>query len=191
MNPPYVNPIQKIVLLGAVTLILLLSSCGTSIKTDGPHAKKVKSSDGGNAQEREMLALIRGHSKQKRSQLKWEPRLAKAARAKAQDMGRRGYYSHVDPDGIGPNRLVQKTGYRLPVAWTAFDETNYVESFVASYETAEGAFESLLSSTLHAQHLLGLSEFTRKETNGAVGYAYVPNSPYGHYWVFLSAPPEE
>lgn len=191
MNPPYVNLIQKIVPPAVATMALLLSSCGTDLQVDGPHTKKAQSSDRGNAQEREMMAFIRGHSKQKRSQLKWEPRLAKAARAKAQDMGRRGYYSHVDPDGFGPNRLVQKTGYKLPVSWTAFDETNYVESFVAGHATAESAFKSLLGSTLHAQHLLGLSEFTRKETNGAVGYAHVPNSPYGHYWVFLSAPPEE
>jgi uncharacterized protein YkwD len=55
------------------------------------------------AREAEMAALLTG-SAQRRPRLTWNPVLAKVARERAWDMAVRGYFSHVNPDGVGPTR---------------------------------------------------------------------------------------
>ena len=169
---------------------MLLSSCGSGVNSDETVTPRASSSDGGSTQERKMAALTRGHSQQKRSSLVWDSRLSKVARARAQDMAKRGYFSHVDPDGRGPNWHVTQSGYRLPIKWTAFDKANQIESILAGYATAEGAFKYWLESPKHATHLLARSPFYQEQTRYGIGYAHVPNSQLTHYWVFLSAPPE-
>ena len=119
---------------------MLLSSCGSSKLQEERVSLKQSPRDGGSVNERKMAALIRGHSGQTRPQLNWDSRLAKSARNRAADMGHRGYFNHVDPDGRGPNWYVTRTGYKLPLQWTAFEYSNQVESIVVGYATAEGAF---------------------------------------------------
>ena len=177
--------------LAVVLLLFTLSSCGGGVAPSEAGPPQPASGDGGMSLERQMAALIRGHSKQKRTSLVWDSRLASAARARATDMGRRKYFNHVDPDGFGPNYHVTKAGYRLPIKWTAFDGSNQVESILAGNSSAYVAFKKWMGSKRHADHILALKPFYGSQTRFGVGFAYVSDSPYKHYWVFLSAPPEE
>jgi uncharacterized protein YkwD len=123
--------------------------------------------------------------------LVWDSRLAASARTRARDMGTRRFFSHVDPDGHGPNWHVSRTGFRLPLKWTAFKKSNQIESIIAGHATAEPAFRHWIASKKHSHHILASNPFYQNQTLVGVGYSYVPNSPYRHYWVFNSAPPEK
>lgn len=176
--------------IGLVALAFL-TSCGQSVNPDEKVTPKSTSTDGGSATERRMAALVRGHSSQKRTQLIWDARLANAARRRALDMGKRGYFSHVDPDGNGPNWYATQAGYRLPIKWNAFKEANQVESILAGHSTAKGAFDRWMKSKKHANHLLALNSFYQDQTHFGIAHVEVPNSPWRDYWVFMSAPPEK
>ncbi len=171
--------------------VLALASCSSGVHPKERVLPKKSPKDGGSATERQMAALIRGHSSQKRSQLVWDARLTSAARKRALDMGKRGYFNHVDPDGYGPNWYATQAGYRLPIKWNAFKEANQVESILARRNTAEGAFDRWMTSKKHVSHLLALNPFYQDQTHFGIGHVVVPNSPWLDYWVFMSAPPEK
>ena len=46
---------------------------------------------------------------------------------RALDMGTRRYFSHVNPDGYGPNYLVQQAGYALPSFYGQEPDANNIE----------------------------------------------------------------
>lgn len=171
-------------------LLVLLTSCGGDIDPNQAVTPEPTPRDGGSSKERRMSALARGHPQQKRSTMIWDARLNAVARARAKDMGTRQYFGHVDPDGYGPNWHITKTGYRLPIRWTASDEGNQVESILAGHESVDAAFRMWMGSSKHITHILGHSDFYRNQTQFGAGYAFVPHSLYKHYWVFISAPPE-
>lgn len=181
---------HHLICCSGILTLLAVTSCSEGIDGNEVVLPKPKPGDGGSVTERRMAALIRGHSAQKRTQLVWDSRLAKAARSRAHDMGRRAYFSHIDPDGHGPNWYVTKAGYRLPLEWTAFDSANQVESILAGRGTAKGAFELWLKTSKHLSHLLALNRFYQNHDRFGVGHAFVPDSPYLHYWVFITAPRE-
>jgi hypothetical protein len=119
----------------------------------------------------------------------YDARLHLVARAKAEDLARRGYFSHVDPDGYGPNRAVQLTGYGLPGFWGTSNSANFIESIAAGYTSAQAAFDGWMNSPGHRRHVLAEESFYAEQTRYGVGYASVPGSPYTRYYVFISAPP--
>lgn len=147
--------------------------------------------DGGSAQEREMVALIRGHPGQKRKSFRYDARLGAAARAKARDMAKRGYFGHTDPDGFGSNWHIARTGYRLPDHWLAFKNANQGESILAGFSSVPDALAHWLNSSSHRSHLLALNQFYADQTQYGIGYHSEPGSKYGHYWVLVTAPPEQ
>lgn len=165
----------------------LLVSCG------GPKNELIVprplSSDIGNAKEKEMLSLIRGHPRQKRKEMITDPRLSAAARAKARDMGKRGYFGHEDPEGTGANYSVAATGYKLPITYMAFKSSNQLESLAAGNATAKATLAQWIESWTHESQVLALAPYFREQTRCGVGYANVPGSPHIHYWVFIAAPP--
>lgn len=171
--------------------LAFFTSCGNGVNPNELVTPKVTQSDGGSATEKQMAALVRGHSSQKRTQLVWDSRLASAARARALDMGKRGYFSHIDPDGYGPNWYVTQAGYRLPIQWTAFKSENQVESILAGSNTSQGAFDRWMGSRKHTSHLLAINPFYRNQTRFGVAHVVLPNSQWKDYWVFISAPPEK
>lgn len=116
--------------------------------------------------------------------------LAQVARERALDLGNRNYFSHVNPEGNGPNFLVRQAGYQLPSWWSTDPAHNYIESIAGGYPTAESAWNAWLKSSGHRRHVLAENDFWAEQTNFGIGYAFVSNSKYCHYWVFLSAPPE-
>jgi uncharacterized protein YkwD len=126
---------------------------------------------------------------QQRPSLTYNAVLARVARQKAFDMGRRGYDSHVNPDGEGPNYLVTRAGYVLPDFYGKQRSANNIESIASGYETAEAVWRGWMKSTGHRTHILGLDKFYAEQIEYGIGHAYVPNSPHLHYWVVLTARP--
>ena len=173
----------------SIIACLVLISCGgpdNIVVTPRPVA-----SDGGTAKERKMAGLMRGHPKQKRRMLVYNPLLTSVARARAKDMARRNYFGHVDPDGYGPNWHLTRAGYQLPIEWTAFRSSNQVESILGGKATAEEAFHTLVNSSGHRSHLLAAAPFYANHLCYGIGYAYNPASTYKHYWAIISAPIEK
>jgi len=84
-------------------------------------------------EERLIASLMWNTSAQGRPYLSCDPILTQVARARAYDMANRGYFDHVNPDGIGPNYLVEQAGYRLPDWWGDHPSANYIEYIAAGY----------------------------------------------------------
>jgi uncharacterized protein YkwD len=138
--------------------------------------------------EAEMAALLTG-SAQRRPRLTWNPILAKVARERAWDMATRGYFSHVNPDGVGPNTLVERAGYRLPAAYDHGLAGNNIESAAEGYASAAAAWRHWMASGRHRAHLLGTGANFDRQTEFGIGYAMRPGSRFVSYWVVLIAEP--
>ena len=175
----------RLFIVSIIPCLVLISCGGTDNITVNP---LTIASDGGTAKERKMAGLMRGHPKQKRKTLLYNARLTSVARARARDMARRNYFGHVDPDGHGPNWHLTRAGYRLPIEWTAFKNSNQVESILGGKATAKEAFHTLVNSSGHRSHLLAAAPFYENHLRYGVGYAYDPSSTYHHYWVIITAP---
>lgn len=137
-----------------------------------------------------VFELMERHPDQERQNMQWNEALAKVAQDRARDMATRNYFSHTNPDGIGPNLLVRMEGYALPDWYAGERDANNVEGIGGGYLTAADAMAGLLGSPPHRQQLLGESDFFRGQTNVGVGYAFNKNSQYKHYWSIITAPPE-
>ena len=140
-----------------------------------------------NAQELELAKLIKEHPNQMRVVMNYDPILSKVARERALDMGTRDYFGHVNPDGHGPNYLVQQAGYILPSFYDQSKKANNIESIYAGSPDPERAMDVWLGSDGHHNHILGQHSFYAEQTDYGIGYAYVPGSRYGHYWVVITA----
>ena len=126
-----------------------------------------------------------------RGEMVLDPILSAVARARAVDMARRRYVSHVNPDGHGPNYLMRAAGYSLPASWGSNVRDNFVESIGAGYGTPEQAWAGWMKSSSHRSHLLAEKSFYRNQTSYGIGYYSDPESPYRTYWVILTAPPSQ
>jgi uncharacterized protein YkwD len=142
-----------------------------------------------NSQENEIADLLNGSAEQQSVAMRCDPILAQVAREKATDMANRDYFSHVTPEGIGPNYLVQQAGYVLPGYYGDDLQINYIESLAAGRSTAGATWNQWMTSETHRNHLLGLSEFYAKQVEYGIGYAFNPNSHYQHYWTVIIAEP--
>lgn len=140
-----------------------------------------------NAEELALANLFQNDPNQQRINMQCDPILAQVARERALDLGVRNYFNHVNPDGYGPNYLVQQAGYILPSFYSQDIDGNNIESIQGGCSTASCAWSSWMNSDGHSKHLLGLSSFFAQQTDFGVGYAYVPNSKYGYYWVIITA----
>lgn len=140
-------------------------------------------------QEARLVALVEADPQQGRTNLRCNPILTRVARARALDMGQRQYFSHVNPDGFGPNYLVRAAGYLLPADYGTAPTSNNIESIGAGPGEADLMWNAWLRSTKHSIHLLGLENFYAAQIDYGIGFAHVPGSPYQFYWVFISAKP--
>jgi uncharacterized protein YkwD len=140
-----------------------------------------------NAVEQAVASLAENHILQGRTTMSCNLTLSQVARERAEDMAARSYFGHTNPDGDGPNRLVQEAGYVLPAFYSQGDAGNNIESIVAGYSNLSDAFDAWMDSSGHRAHLLGESSFYANQIEFGVGYAFDPDSPYRHYYVFLSA----
>lgn len=140
------------------------------------------------ARERRLGELLVAAS-ERRVRLTHSAVLAKVARERAEDMARRGYFSHTTPEGLGANTLVRREGYALPDFYDSRPQGNNIESLGRGFDSAEGVWRSWMGSTPHRAHLLGLRDEFASHTEYGVGYARAPGQPGGHYWVVLTARP--
>lgn len=140
-----------------------------------------------NPEEAALARLFEVSPRQQRRTMRCDPILARVARAKAVDMATRRYFSHVTPDGDGPNRLVRRAGYELPRLYSTGKRANNVEAIAAGYETAAEAWTSWVDSRRHRPQVLGLAAFHAAQSDYGVGFAQVPGSRYRYYWVLITA----
>jgi uncharacterized protein YkwD len=142
-----------------------------------------------NAEEEALAALAVGDPDQEREYMRCNPILSLVAREHAEDMASRDYFGIVNPEGFGPNYLVEQAGYQLPVWYDQEPGANNIASMAAGYATPEGAWNSWLDENGHQEHVLGEIDYFAEQTHYGIGYAYNPDSQYTHYWVFITAPP--
>lgn len=129
---------------------------------------------------------------QSRDALIWNDTLAKVAKAKAEDMVRRNYFNHVDPDGYGINYKINAAGYKLPENWYSPISKNYFESLAAGKEDGEQSIIQLINdggenndNAGHRQHLLGIDNFWGNCTDIGIGTA--KGGTFGYYWCVIIA----
>lgn len=134
-----------------------------------------------------LIRLILNSSWQQREDPYADPILVRAAQNKADDMAKRDYFSHVDPDGGTVNEYIRAAGYRLPDYYP--QKGNNCESIVIGASTPEGAIEAWLNSPSHRIHLQGEIDFYRSQRAIGVGMSKAKDGRT--IFVFISAPPME
>lgn len=132
------------------------------------------------------------HPDQARPTLRCHPILERVARERALDMAVRGYESHVNPDGYGPNYLVRLAGYPLASSYASYPTANSIEVMYYGYgfsatPNPDNPWTWWMNSTTHRTILLGLEPFFAEQNEYGVGHVYVPGSRFGHYWIVLTA----
>lgn len=134
----------------------------------------------------DLARLVTEHPDQQRPAMRLHATLVAVAEARACDMAARGYFSHVDPDGHGPNHHVRAAGYKLPGNYGS--EGNGVESIAGGQATAAEAFKGWMQSPGHRRHLLGEGGVYGVQIRYGIGHCKLDSSRYGNYWVFVAAP---
>jgi hypothetical protein len=142
-----------------------------------------------NAEEQEIFNLLKNDPGQGRPFVTLDPILCQVARARAADMGDRGYYDHTDPDGHGPNWWVYQAGYQLPANYDHSGDANNIESASVGRSSAGDTWDSWMGSPPHKAHLLAENSFYASQTSVGVGFVRRRGSDYTYYWVVLTAPP--
>jgi uncharacterized protein YkwD len=142
-----------------------------------------------NSQEQQIFNSLKYAGGQRRPFVVLDPMLCRVARQKAADMANRGYYSHTDPDGHGPNWLVRQAGYSLPDHYDQSPSGNNIESVNAGRASAGDAWSSWMDSGGHRQHLLAENTFYSQQTSVGIGFVDDPGSQWRYYWVVITAPP--
>ncbi|WP_377639501.1 CAP domain-containing protein [Oryzobacter terrae] len=97
--------------------------------------------------------------------VRWEPRLATAARLHSQDMANKRYFSHDSLDGRSPWDRIKAQGYAYGSA----------ENIAAGQQTAAAVMTAWMKSTGHKANILACS-------NRALGVGVGRGGPYGIYW---------
>lgn len=106
-------------------------------------------------------------------------------------MARRNYFGHINPDGIGANYLVSQAGYLLTKSYGKSKSSNNIETIASGNKTPEDVWAAWMGSSAHKRHLLGLTKSYAEQTDYGIGYAYVPESQWKHYWVVIIAKRDE
>jgi hypothetical protein len=160
------------------TTIALIACCSLS------HAAthKMKTS------EMKLFKLVSSDASQMRPALKLDPILCQVARKRAADMIARNYFSHVNPDGNGPNQIAKKAGYVLPGNYSSDKDANNIESIASGALSPAKVLELWRSSKFHHDHLFGGTDFHRGQTRLGIGIVRKPGTSTDFY-VFISAPP--
>jgi len=141
-------------------------------------------------QEQQVEQHLTGSAAQQRPHLRCNSILAQVARDRARDMATRDYFDHVNPDGLGPNALVEQAGYVLPAYYSDDPAANNIESIAAGHKDGREAWRGWMDSPGHRQHLLAEEPFYAEQVEYGIGHVFVAKgNKYGHYWVVLTAKP--
>jgi len=125
------------------------------------------------------MEYVVDHPEQKRKSLVWDDCLAKAAEVRAEQVS--DTFSHCFK-GDCANRIVRRV-CRLPTEYS--ENGNSIESLVAGTPDTKIAFEALLRSSSHADHLLGRNSFFIQQTRIGIAYLDKLGSTYRFYFVIL------
>jgi uncharacterized protein YkwD len=128
-----------------------------------------------------------------RPTLIWNDTLATVAQKKAEDMVKRSYFGHTDPDGRGINILILQAGFTIPEEWTTPKSNNYFESLSAgNVNPKEGIIYLIKDGGVlnhkeagHRNHLLGIEKFYANLTDIGIGWA--TGGKYGTYMCVIIA----
>jgi len=99
--------------------------------------------------------------------------LMQVAEAHSQDMVDRDFFSHTNPDGLGPGDRVTNAGY----TWSYVGET-----IGAGDSTPQAMVDAWMGSSEHRDIILSTSPTE-------IGVGYVAGGSYGHYWTAVFATP--
>lgn len=127
----------------------------------------------------EFLEYIVNHPQQKRKLLAWDDCLAKAATVRSEQVST--IFSHCFKDDC-VNRVVRRI-CKLPTEYP--ENGNSIESLVAGTPNTKIAFEALLRSSGHTDHLLGRNSFFAEQTRIGIAYLEKVDSTYRFYFVIL------
>lgn len=177
------NPMRFLIRGMHVTLIFTAMLLAFRGRADAAQVHRL------NPDEMRLFNLVSQHAGQMRAATNLDPILCKVARQKAMDMERRSYFSHVDPGGVGPNRLVSRAGYVLPATYSAEMSSNNIESIAMAAGNMAEPFELWLRSGSHRPHLLGENPWYAAQTSVGVGVYRSGRFPYYKMVVLITAPP--
>ena len=118
------------------------------------------------AESAEVLRLVNvERAKVRCPAVRWEPKLATAARLHSQDMADRRYFSHTSLDGRSPWDRIRAQGYTQGSA----------ENIAAGQRTPASVMTAWMNSSGHRANILNCS-------NLALGVGIGRGGPYGVYW---------
>ncbi len=113
--------------------------------------------------------------------LTWNEDLAKASRYHAYDLGTQAYFDHKTCDRINGELVeVGSTFARIKKFYSATRVNS--ENIAAGHEDVNETFVQWQNSKTHNQNL-----FNPDSRYVGIGLCYIPNSPYGYYWVMNTA----
>jgi hypothetical protein len=140
-----------------------------------------------------MGSQVTTHPNQKRTELIYDPILHFVARYRAIELAQGNYFDHVNPEGFGPNRIVQLAGFKLPDWYGEDRDANYLESLARGYDSSTQAVQAWINSESHRQHILAedVDNFYMTHTRYGAGYARTTFAPFTKIYVFITAPPNE
>jgi hypothetical protein len=124
--------------------------------------------------------------------LHWNDTLAGVAEAKAMDMARRNYFSHVNPDGYGINYLIQQSGYSLNPDWTKNKKENFFESISVGASSGKEAVDNLILNAKDASfgqrdRLLGIGNWDSSLVDIGIGFVKCDAGKYPSYTCIIIA----
>lgn len=127
--------------------------------------------------EKRVLKLTnKERSKRGLKKLKWDETLAYAARYHAKDMAVDNYFDHDSYDRKG-QRLIRSCSIFERIE--AFINYPYLaENISAGRSTPEDVVEAWMKSKGHRKNILN-----KNMTKLGVGYYFIQDAEYGHYWV--------
>ena len=129
---------------------------------------------------RELAALILRSDKQQHPRLRCHRVLAQLAAQKARALAEANRISHTINHEF-PNQQLLRGGLKLPVTYPVIG--NQVESILGGGRTPLHAFKLFMDSPRHKAHLMGETDFLKKQDWLAVGYYHDPKGLHEDYRV--------
>jgi len=140
---------------------------------------------GNNEQAITLAKLIKNDNVQKRTHIRCNRLLTKAAEAKAKKMAEFGLVAHNL--GGSPNSRLREAGYKLPEHYGDKFNSNQVEAIAGGYSTASDVWKAFKRSKGHRTHLLGEHEFYQEQDEIGIAFIKKWESPHVEYWVVYLA----
>jgi uncharacterized protein YkwD len=165
-------PVKSTKVKGWSNAEYLRAAGGQSAEIMASARSELVEADAGSGPEMRILQLLNeARASRGLNPLAWNAELAKASIVHAEDMARRGYMDHTNPEGQDPRDRASKAGYIVPPR-----STWLVIETISARATPEAAMGFLLGDQLHAGVLL-------RPMWREIGTAYVKGGPYGQFWV--------